>query len=63
MESWISPDFGDLASLLAELRTSFNDVDRFDNVARLLDSDLQNILKQEGKEAARLYALKIIYES
>jgi precorrin-2 dehydrogenase/sirohydrochlorin ferrochelatase len=68
LEALIGPEYGDLASLLAELRPELQarfapGEPRLEAALRLVDSDLLEILKSAGKQAARARAQQILSAS
>ena len=67
LETLIGPEYGELASLLAELRPELqsryaNDSERQQAAFRLVDSDLARIIKLKGLEEARVRAWKLLTE-
>lgn len=65
LEALIGPEYGDLASLLAELRPELQSrlapgEPRLEAALRLVDSDLLEILKTAGMQAARARAQQIL---
>jgi siroheme synthase-like protein len=67
VESLIGPEYGDLATLLAELRPELRsrykaEKDRQQAAFRLVDSDLVEIIKQKGMEEARKRAMELLTE-
>lgn len=67
LESLIGPEVGALAGLLAELRpelqSRFQDDDRRAEAAfRLVDSDLAEIIRRQGLDAARLRSEELLAE-
>jgi precorrin-2 dehydrogenase/sirohydrochlorin ferrochelatase len=67
LEKLIGPEYGQLASLLAELRPRLRSryklhEERVRAAFRLVDSDLVEIIKQEGMDAARARAQELLTE-
>ena len=67
LETLIGPEYGELASLLAELRPELqsrytDDSERQQAAFRLVDSDLARIIKQKGLEDARVKAWELLTE-
>jgi precorrin-2 dehydrogenase/sirohydrochlorin ferrochelatase len=65
LEALIGPEYGDLARLLAELRPELHKrfapgEPRLEAALRLVDSDLAEILKSGGMQAARHRALQLL---
>jgi precorrin-2 dehydrogenase/sirohydrochlorin ferrochelatase len=67
LEALIGPEYGDLATLLAELRPKLQsrytvEKDRQEAAFRLVDSDLLGIIKNKGIDEARLRARALLIE-
>ena len=63
LDAVIGPEYGDLAALLSDLRPDLVAGRRQPAaVLRLLESDILDVLRREGKEAARAYALAVLAE-
>jgi precorrin-2 dehydrogenase/sirohydrochlorin ferrochelatase len=67
LETLIGPEYGELATLLAELRPELklrytDDSERQQAAFRLVDSDLARIIKQKGLEEARVKAWELLTE-
>jgi siroheme synthase-like protein len=65
LEALFGPEYGELVSLLAELRPDllarFEDGEaRLAAVSRLIDSELLDMIKRDGREAAKRYALELL---
>jgi precorrin-2 dehydrogenase/sirohydrochlorin ferrochelatase len=65
LETLVGPEYGELASLLAELRPEL--LSRFEPgearltaALRLVDSELLDVIRRSGREAARRYALDLL---
>lgn len=68
LETLIGPEYGDLATLLAELRPELqsrykDEKARLEAAFRLVDSDLLNIIKEKGMDAARTRAWQLLAKS
>jgi len=64
LDTLISPEYGQLVELLAELRPDLlarfgAGEERLAVALRLVDSDLLDIIRQEGREAAKRYVLEL----
>jgi precorrin-2 dehydrogenase/sirohydrochlorin ferrochelatase len=67
LETLVDPEYGDLATLLAELRSELQsryevEKDRRKAAFRLVDSDLMSIIKNKGMDEARLRARELLIE-
>jgi precorrin-2 dehydrogenase/sirohydrochlorin ferrochelatase len=67
LETLIDPEYGDLATLLAELRPELQsryavEEDRRNAAFRLVDSDLIGIIRNKGMDEARLRAWELLIE-
>ncbi len=65
LEMLIGPEYGDLATLLAELRPELrsrypDEKGRMEAAFRLVDSDLLNIMREKGLDEARARAWKLL---
>lgn len=65
LEALVGPEYGEMAELLAELRPEIlrrfaPGEARLSAALCLVDSDLLDIIKREGREAARSYALDLL---
>lgn len=65
LESLIGAEYGDLAAILAELRPELQarfapGPARLEAALQLVDSDLLEVIRSQGIEAARTYALKLL---
>jgi precorrin-2 dehydrogenase len=66
LQALIDPEYGELAELLYELRPELQQrfepgEPRLQAALRLVDSDLLSVLRQDGKQAARLRALELLH--
>jgi siroheme synthase-like protein len=64
LDTLISPEYGELVELLAELRPDLlarfgPGEERLAVALRLVDSDLLDVIRQEGREAAKRYVLEL----
>lgn len=65
LETLIGPEYGELVDLLAELRPELLNQfapgePRLEAALRLVDSELLEVIKRDGREAAKLYVLELL---
>lgn len=65
LETLIGPEYGELVNLLAELRPELLNQfapgePRLEAALRLVDSELLEVIKRDGREAAKLYVLELL---
>lgn len=68
LERTIGPEYADLAEILAQTRSILlarhaPGEPRLAAALRLIDSDLLNVIRRDGREAGKQYALNLLYSS